>query len=40
MIFCMYWCMMWLGMVVLGSSTFSMSAAIVCVIVLGIVFGG
>ena len=40
MIFCMYWCMVWLGMVVLGSRTFSMSAAILCVIVLGIVFGG
>ena len=36
----MYWVMMWLGIVVLGSSMFSMTVAIVCVIFVGSVLGG
>ena len=39
MTFAMYFCMMYLGIVVLGSSTFNMSEAIVCVIVFGRIFG-
>ena len=36
----MYWVVMWLGIVVLGSSMLSMSVAIVCVIFVGSVVGG
>jgi len=37
---CMDWVMIWLGIVVLGSSMFNMTVAIVCVISLGSVLGG
>ena len=37
---CMYWVVMWLGIVELGSSMFSMTVAIVCVIFVGSVVGG